>query len=187
MSIAYAEPDAGEFESQSLFDWLPPVRKDELSISLVVFTVGTTSGAPLLVASRTAVGSSIPAEFDIADNVVVPESDAALIKWIKDESGLTWDQVARVFDVSRRAVHLWANGNRISARNAEIVREFAALVRATGTQSPTATRAKLLAIGPDGLSVLDRFRRRQYDASAAITGAALTPAELLGENIEAAR
>src|SRR5262245_36297225 len=49
----------------------------------------------------------------------VPESDLAAprgptqrsaVRSLHDSSGLTWEQLARLFGVSRRAVHNWANG-----------------------------------------------------------------------------
>ncbi|UVI36696.1 helix-turn-helix domain-containing protein [Brevibacterium spongiae] len=47
------------------------------------------------------------------------ESTADLVKQIKTRGAYTWDQVAKLFGVSRRTVHLWASGGRISAANEE--------------------------------------------------------------------
>ena len=114
-------------------------------------------------------------------------SEYELVRWIKDQSGLTWEQIARAFDVSRRAVHLWANGGRVSAGNAEAIQSFAALVRGASSATLDETRNALLSVGSDGLSPLDRFRQSQYESSVAITGSPLTPAELLGDGSEAAQ
>lgn len=99
-----------------------------------------------------------------------PAAAAGLVQWIKDESGLTWSQLARTFDVSRHAVHLWASGGRVSATSAGAIGAFAALVREAASGSPAAARSALLAIGSDGLSPVDRFRRVQYARSGDITG-----------------
>jgi len=109
----------------------------------------------------------------------ISSEEAELVKWIKDQSGLTWDQIARAFDVSRRAVHLWANGGRVSAGNAEAIQSFAALVRRANAATPEEARTLLLSVGSDGMSPLDRFRRYQYEASVTVTGTPLTPAVLL--------
>ena len=36
---------------------------------------------------------------------------------LKEESGLTWGQLAELFGVSRRAVHFWVEGGNIAAHN----------------------------------------------------------------------
>ena len=46
-------------------------------------------------------------------------------------TGLTWDALARVFGVSRRAVHLWANGGRMKDANA---RQLAGLLAQARTE-----------------------------------------------------
>ena len=51
-------------------------------------------------------------------------SDREEITWVKEHSGLTWDQLGKVFGVSRRAVHMWANGGRLNESNARRLREF---------------------------------------------------------------
>lgn len=48
-------------------------------------------------------------------------TSAELLTRTHRESGLTWDQLARYFGVSRRAVHLWAAGGRMSATNEELL------------------------------------------------------------------
>lgn len=184
MSIAYVEPDLVEMDTWSTFARPWPVWDYDPPTILFLVTAGTTSGLPLLMSMRNAVRFSMTSETH-TDDMVVPMSDSELVRWIKENSGLTWDQVARVFDVSRRTVHLWAKGSRVSARNAEAIREFAALVSEVGGRTPTSKRSSLLAIGSDGLSALDRFRRVQYDAASDVTGTPLTPAELLGSSTEA--
>jgi hypothetical protein len=95
----------------------------------------------------------------------VSRSDREEISWIKANSGLTWEQLGKVFGVSRRAVHMWSNGGRLNESNARRLREFSAVVRALQTSIPGATpedvRAKLLDIGSDGVSVVDRLRQER--------------------------
>lgn len=82
---------------------------------------------------------------------------AKAINKAHEDSGLTWEQLARVFGVSRRAVHMWANGARMNATNAELLmRLIGFLDQIEG--GPHQRRATLLAIGADGKSALDRFR-----------------------------
>jgi hypothetical protein len=186
MSIAYTEPDLFHADpGPSIFSLLP-AGKLAVSAILAVVTVGTTSGVPLTMPTGQ-VARPFAGEQAKTSAAAMPVSDADLVKWIKDRSGLTWDQIARAFDVSRRAVHLWASGGRVSAGNAETIQSFAALVRRTNAVTPGETRAALLSVGSDGQSPLDRFRRSQHEASVAISGTPLTPAVLLGDSSEAAQ
>lgn len=65
---------------------------------------------------------------------------------LHSELGLTWDQIARYFGVSRRSVHSWVNGGRISAANEEAILETAELLEqlAFVELNPDERRAELL-------------------------------------------
>lgn len=183
MSIAYVEPDMFHADTESSIFSSLPAGKFAASAILVLATVGTTSGVPLT-APTVQVARPFAETQTHTPDAAVPTSDAELVRWVKDQSGLTWDQIARAFDVSRRAVHLWTNGGRLSAGNAEAIQAFAALVREAAGATPTETRAALLAVGADGLGLLDRFRRARYKESVGVTGTPLPPAALLGERAE---
>lgn len=90
---------------------------------------------------------------------------AKAITKVHEDSGLTWEQLGRVFGVSRRAVHMWATGSRVNATNTEMLLRFVDLVDQM-EGAPEERRTALLAIGSDGLSVLDRFRTEYLDARA---------------------
>lgn len=104
--------------------------------------------------------------------------DQAEIVWTKENSGLTWDQLGKVLGVSRRAVHMWATGARMNQTHAERLREFSAAVRANLGATPDETRAALLSIGPDGLSMVERYRNQRLDRSS--WGNPFSPEELAG-------
>lgn len=106
------------------------------------------------------------------------------VRWLHQQSGLTWDQLGRVFGVSRRAVHMWANGGRLNAGNAEVLAQLASVVRALPTRDPALRRAALLAAGPDGRSVLDALRARHAGEQLPINGPGFAPEQLLGARHE---
>ena len=112
-------------------------------------------------------------------------SDQDEVLWVKENSGLTWDQLGKVFGVSRRAVHLWANGGRMNEANAKVLRNFAAAVAAHHGGSPEKTRAALLAHEGGFDSVVDTFRRTQVRGAGEAIGAPFTPEEKV-ENIREA-
>lgn len=100
---------------------------------------------------------------------VRPDRDEVL--WVKEHSGLTWDQLGKVFGVSRRAVHLWANGGRMNESNSRTLRDFAAEVRRLLQDAPDSTRAALLARTAEGASTVDQFRMRHAVPSGESWGA----------------
>ena len=113
------------------------------------------AGAPVplgLPADRVSAGAALPIE---------GMSTAKVIRKAHEDSGLTWDQIAKVFCVSRRSVHSWANGARMNAANIELLMQFVRLLDCIKEPSPDGRRAALLAIGDDGQSALDRFRMSQ--------------------------
>lgn len=59
-------------------------------------------------------------------------SIADAISEIRRRSGLTWSQLAKIFNVSRRTVHSWANGAAVRAANSGAVAQLFERVRAVG-------------------------------------------------------
>ena len=92
------------------------------------------------------------------DVVLGGMSTAKAVRKAHEDSGLTWEQLARVFCVSRRSVHSWANGARMNATNVELLMRFVGFLGRMEAASPDERRAALLAIGPGDKSALDRFR-----------------------------
>jgi hypothetical protein len=122
-------------------------------------------------------------------NAIESRADRDEVAWTKDHSGFTWEQLGKVFGVSRRAVHMWANGGRLNEQNARRLRTFSALVREIEAETPGATaelvRSQLLHVGSDGLSVVDRLRRER--SSGPTWGAPFGPDHLVGATREALR
>ena len=86
-------------------------------------------------------------------------SSAKTLAVFHETSGLTWEQIARAMGVSRRAVHHWASGDRMSSQNLEQLGLFVALVGGLPAGDAESKRIALLTPGPDGYSLFDRFRK----------------------------
>jgi len=194
-------------------DQWPHARKAGASILLsgVAFLggcVGTSIGggygvlAPGAVVNRTDCGALAPlsqpmsiyvAQHNVdvahAPDDVGSRTDRDEVAWVKSHSGLTWDQLGKVFGVSRRAVHMWANGGRLNEQNARRLRAFSAVVRDIEAKIPSASaelvRSQLLQVGGDGLSVVDRLRRER--SSGPTWGAPFDAEHLVGATREALR
>ncbi|MFN8069901.1 MAG: hypothetical protein U0R77_14320 [Mycolicibacterium insubricum] len=138
---------------------------------------GTTIGSEtpfesMIVGGRTIRGELAPLLSDTSlartappTEAAAPRSDRDEIAWIKEHSGLTWDQLGKVFGVSRRAVHMWANGGRLNETNARRLREFASIIQHLEVETPAATpemiRARLNQVETDGYSILGRLRQER--------------------------
>ena len=91
-----------------------------------------------------------------------PAPDAILE--IRRRSGLTWEEMSDLFNVSRRSIHHWANGKPLSARHERAVRQALAAIRGLDQGDQRGTRARLLAVDhPAGLSTFDMIREGRFD------------------------
>jgi transcriptional regulator with XRE-family HTH domain len=78
-------------------------------------------------------------------------------------SGLTWEQLAGLFRVSRRALHLWASGKPMASGNEEHLRRTLAVLRSIDRGSAEANRALLLSEHRTGGLLLDLLAAGRYD------------------------
>ncbi|WP_152628111.1 hypothetical protein [Streptacidiphilus neutrinimicus] len=111
-------------------------------------------------------------------------STAAGVTQLRADTGLTWDQLGRLFGVSRRAVHLWASGKQMNARNIELLSALEKLVSKAPGGNPQERRAWLFSPDREGVTPLEEFmatHRRNGQQTASGTG--YTPAGMLGMNI----
>lgn len=99
------------------------------------------------------------------------EAPGDAIGEIRRLSGLTWDQLARVFDVSRRALHFWASGKPMSAEHQERLNRVLYVISRIARDDPQATRAALLMpLLDDGETALDLLAQHQFDAVIELLG-----------------
>lgn len=85
-----------------------------------------------------------------APTATVALATGEAVRRIRQQSGFTWDELARLFGVSRRTVHAWANGSRLNQAHAQRLGRIVEVVRMYAAPSPDVTRARLLAPGTDG-------------------------------------
>jgi transcriptional regulator with XRE-family HTH domain len=81
----------------------------------------------------------------------VPIQGGAAIGELRRLSGLTWEQLARLLDVSRRSLHFWASGHAMNASHEERLARVLAVVRKVDRGSSSANRALLLNAMEDGV------------------------------------
>jgi hypothetical protein len=152
----------------------------EPSMSVQYLGVGTSTARAVpgmfeVRAGRSAFASSEAPELS---------SDRDGVLWLHEQSGLTWDQLGRLFGVSRRTVHLWASGSGMNAANAETLFALVNLVSKAEGRTPGERRAALLRPGSGGRSAIDGFRLARGAVGQSINAPTLRPEVLLDARYE---
>ena len=96
-------------------------------------------------------------------SVELRESVPPAIAELRRLTGLTWEQLAHLFNVGRRSVHFRASGSKVSAENTAHLERVLDTVRVIDRGSMTENRAALLATRDDGTTLLDQLAAGNYD------------------------
>ena len=86
-----------------------------------------------------------------------PVDARRLVTELRRMSGLRWNELARVFNVDRRALHYWATGKPPSQENLVRLRRVLDFVAQHQQDEPRSTRSHLLEPAADGRSLLDQL------------------------------
>lgn len=89
-------------------------------------------------------------------------STAEAVLELRRLSGLTWDELASVFGVSRRALHHWASGSTLTPAHLHQVHQVLHLVRRLSLGVSDALRARLLTPSVSGATGIDLLRAGDY-------------------------
>lgn len=102
--------------------------------------------------------------------IVIPKHNPHLfqdskkaINELRKTSGLTWEQVAKLFNVSRRSIHFWASGQPLASDNEEKLNRLLGVIRYIDRGSASLNRKLLLNPNADGELPLDQLRAGEYD------------------------
>jgi hypothetical protein len=85
-------------------------------------------------------------------------------------SGLTWENLADVLGVTRRSLHLWANGGPINSHNEKQVRDLLATMHALDRGTATENRRLLLTSVDSGKTFADLLRTREFAKAVFLAG-----------------
>ena len=148
-------------------------------IGFMLAAPGTSAGAPLPpkppVVRHTDSGEHRPESAGIRAHQSPEASPIAAISEVRRLSGLTWEQLAQLVGVSRRALHFWASGKPMSAQNAEHLQRLLAVLQRVDRGSASANRAALFA-PIQGVHPFDLLVRHDYERAVRLLGANPTPA-----------
>jgi hypothetical protein len=135
--------------------------REPLVVGLIVVGIGTSTQAlPAIVAFQ---APRPQQQTNSGFSIELREPAPAAIAELRRLTGFTWEQLAHLFNVSRRSLHFWASGNKMTAENRAHLERVLDTARLIDRGSVTENRAALLAIRGDGATLLDQLAAGNYD------------------------
>ncbi|MGC4154822.1 MAG: hypothetical protein QM628_17355 [Propionicimonas sp.] len=151
-------------------------------VSFLALTLGTPTGLPTEVEILAGVRSVwYQADPEALGSIRVAPTESELVSKAKELSGLTWEQLATAFGVSRRTVHLWAAGGKMNSRHASLLHQLMTEIETSGQNDPLAVRGALMSSRRGEPSVLEQLGQRASPDASLITRSTLSAIDLLGE------
>lgn len=113
-----------------------------------------------------------------AETSDIAETTRQAISELRRISGLTWEQLGGLFDVSRRSVHFWASGKPLNTGNERRLMQVLDVVRAADRGDARSTRANLFEMngGTNAFALLTAERFEEARAILGVGVARLRPA-----------
>jgi transcriptional regulator with XRE-family HTH domain len=155
----------------AMFSGSAAMRTGAIGLVLIMNLSGPSTASTHLYYPEPELTSATP--FPLADRRA-SESTAAAVLEIRRLSGLTWEELADLFDVSRRSVHHWASGKPVTTEHDQALRGVLTALRHLDRGDPAATRALLLTSDRGGISLLDLLKAGSYEE--VVVAAPRTPA-----------
>jgi DNA-binding transcriptional regulator YiaG len=103
------------------------------------------------------------------------EATQKALNELRKLSGLTWDQLARLFNVSRRSLHFWASGQPLSRFNEENLNRLLGTIQYIDRGSASLNRSLLLKPDSDGRPLFDLLVAGEHEEVKRILGPGNAP------------
>lgn len=160
------------FDSTTTSGHMSTVRESPPKFSVIVISgalaiYATSSAEPNQVwedqvpgNKATAAGMVSQAHSKAMDNL---ETTRRAITELRRISGLTWEQLGKLFDVSRRSVHFWASGKPLNTQNEQRLMQILDVIRAADRGDARSNRAALFKVknGVTAFSLLREWRLKE--------------------------
>jgi hypothetical protein len=155
-------------EPAMLLDPFPsfPAYSDELHTTN---TIPNASRRPIV---HTDAGPAVPQHKKASEAPAIVQSFRARdgIFELRRLTGFTWDDLADLLSVTRRSLHLWANGGPINTPNEKRVRDLLVTMRKLDRGTARENRSLLIAPQPDGGVFSDLLRRQRFEEALVLAG-----------------
>lgn len=166
-ALALRYPASGTFSSMISPQETTTVVSGSLTLALFLLGRSPTSNSFPVPVQRAATSAAPPM---VIDPVQPVSTIPAAILEMRRISGLTWDDLAGLFGVTRRAIHHWANGNPLKPEHIRQVHDVLRVMRFVARASAEETRAALLTPVAAGRTPLQLLKARDLDSVLALLG-----------------
>lgn len=102
-------------------------------------------------------------------SAIGPDVTGRAVSELRRVSGLTWEQLAQVFGVSRRSVHFWASGRPMNSANEQHLLKVLDIVREADRGDARSNRAALFTVSA-GTSPFDLLKSQAFEEAGARLG-----------------
>jgi transcriptional regulator with XRE-family HTH domain len=103
------------------------------------------------------------------------ETNRIALHKLRKLSGLTWEQLAKLFNVSRRTLHSWASGQPLSRSNEEKLNRLLVTLQYIDRGSASQNRGLLLQANSDSKLFLDLLAAGEYEEVKRVLGSGNAP------------
>ena len=177
MSVEYAVPNRyDESEFAGSFAYRPLYPAPTIQVIWVPLPQGTSSDSPERVWQEpyvydfmcTAVDGHAPVT---AVGVIEHSSKStrSAVSELRRTSGLTWDQLAQLFTVSRRSVHFWASGKPLNSAHEESLFKILEVVRWADRGDARSNRSAMFEVCDDN-TPFDLLAAGKFDTAKNLLG-----------------
>lgn len=171
-------PSLSGWEATTSGGLIQPIKTATAALVLAtsnLVATPTTAGMPLLRSASSVSITSSGLPYSTQARRPARRTGSRLYE-LRRLTGLTWDEIARLFHVSRRSVFLWASGRPMSSDNETLLARLLAFVQGADLGSEAANRQMLLGGTPGGDLVIDLLAAGHLDdARAAVRVSSALP------------
>ena len=141
-----------------------------------IFTVNAISGCLLMISPTTSASrTEIFWPVDITSSGVNAISNDSKhpncseeIVFIRKSLGLTWQELADIFQVDRRSLHFWAKGSKVSSENFQRIKDIEQLVYRQGLNKKVDVKRWLYSL-QEGRQPIRLLKNGDFDAFSKLT------------------
>ncbi len=134
----------------------------------------TTTSKEILDQNLTAASEMTTSGIAIA-SISSPEATQKALSELRRLSGLTWEQLAKLFNVSRRSLHFWASGQPLSRFNEEHLYRLLGTIRYVDQGNASLNRRLLLRPDGNGNPFFDLLVAGKYEEFKRLVGSNNAP------------
>ena len=149
-------------------DWFLRVWRQD-RVQAATHTIATASWGSLV---HTNAGPAVPQRRKASEApAIVPcfRAREAIFE-LRRLTGFTWDDLAGLLSVTRRSLHLWANGGPINTPNEKRVRDLLVTMRKLDRGTARENRSLLIAPQPGVGAFGDLLRSQRFEKALALAG-----------------